>query len=140
MGHELRVVVRIHPGQLMRTNPTLAQSCSCLPFWVGMLGAGGRERGGVEVQLWVAITQLGCAISPCWTDGSELPLDHPLLWGLLWVFLLLWLLFKVLGNNLEGIQNLFLQACLCLGIKNTHMQSRKRKDKLNSFSGGGVQK
>lgn len=32
----------------------------------GDAGRRGRERGGVEVQLWVAIALLGCAISPCW--------------------------------------------------------------------------
>lgn len=88
------------PEQLRRRNSTLPQNCFFLAFRVEMLGGGGRERGGVEVQLWVAITLLGCAISPFWNRWEGAGLGPFTALGIgLGFFLLLSLLFKVLVNQ-----------------------------------------
>lgn len=100
----------------------------------GAWGCGGTAVGGNYTAGMCNLTLLEqMGVSWPWT------IHFWLLWVLVWVFSFLYY-HCCLGaswNNLEGIQNLFLKACLCSGTKNRHMQSRKRKDKLNSFSGSG---
>lgn len=143
MGHELRVFLQIHPGQLTTRNSTLPQNCFSPVFRVGMLAGGGRERGGVEVQLWVAITLLGCAISPFWNrwEGAGLGPFTSACSGYCFgfFFFLLLSLFKVLVKQPWRDTEPVSQGLSVFGHKTRHKQSRKRKEKLNSFSGSGIQ-
>lgn len=104
----------------------------------GDAGGGRRERGGVEVQLWVAITLLGCAISPFWNrwEGAGL---GPFTSGYCFGFFLLLSLFKVLVKQPWRDTEPVSQGLAVFGHKNRHKQSRKRKENLNSFSGSGIQ-
>lgn len=143
MGHELRVLLQIHPGQLTRRNSTLPQNCFFLALRVGMLEGGGRERGEWRCSCGWQLHPGMCNLTLLEQMGVSWPwtIHSCLLWVLLWVFsFIIVVVEEAPGTALNGYRTCFSRLVCVWAQKIDTGRAGKRKDKLNSFSGSGTQK